>query len=201
MKNQKPTIILIHGGTSFGKRDFISPTLYNLLDLSEFGNTQNYAWYLEFKKRSIEQGYNTIYLNMPMAHDARFDEWKLRFEYTLQQLIGQELILIGHSLGACFLASYLQKFEIKLLSQLLLIAPCTKEGDFIVGDNWQNIKNQCSNIKVIHSTDDAVCDYLSQGKFISESLNSKLITFEDKGHMNGEEFETVLNIVNNLDVG
>ncbi|USN57274.1 MAG: hypothetical protein H6766_02185 [Candidatus Peribacteria bacterium] len=116
-----PTIIHIHGGEARDNDSEFIQFLHDLpLDLS----------HEKTKKRSRK--YDEIFPNtksyrpeMPCAFNAKYTQRKIRFEKYLEQ-ISDELILIGHSLGANFLAKRLAENHIKQYSctiqQLHLVA-------------------------------------------------------------------------------
>ncbi len=59
---------------------------------------------------------------MPNSNNAQFEEWKIYFE-KLIPFFGDDVRLVGHSLGAMFLAKYLNDNPLKRpVRQLILIA-------------------------------------------------------------------------------
>ena len=87
---------------------------------------------------------------MPNKDMARYSTWKLWFEKYIPFLEAENLVLVGHSLGAMFLTKYLAENEFPIqISQLHLVAPVLddqglNEGDNYLGDfayNVNDIKN------------------------------------------------------------
>ena len=74
---------------------------------------------------------------MPNKDMARYSAWRLWFEKYFQFLDAEELILIGHSLGAMFLVKYFaeNKFP-KKVAQLHLVAPVLDAEGLPEGDNY-----------------------------------------------------------------
>lgn len=87
---------------------------------------------------------------MPNKDMARYSTWKLWFEKYIPFLDAENLVLVGHSLGAMFLTKYFVENEFPIqISQLHLVAPVLddqglNEGDNYLGDfayNVNDIKN------------------------------------------------------------
>jgi predicted alpha/beta hydrolase family esterase len=192
MTPHNTSVILVHGGDSSGKREYLSPPLYSLNDLDKFSETQDYCWNLYFKHEIKKYGFQSIYLRMPQSCDAIYREWEESFEYVLNQLTTLELILVGHSLGGNFLQIFLARKTLRFhLAQLYFVAPCLSEGDFHYDPNWQNITAQCSNIHVWHSKDDKVVPY-EDGEFYRKNLGATMHTFTDRGHFTESIFPELI---------
>ena len=74
---------------------------------------------------------------MPNKDMARYSTWKLWFEKYFQFLDDEELILIGHSLGAMFLVKYFAENQFpKKVAQLHLVAPVLDSEGLPEGDNY-----------------------------------------------------------------
>jgi hypothetical protein len=88
---------------------------------------------------------------MPNKDMARYSTWKLWFEKYIPFLEAENLVLVGHSLGAMFLTKYLAENEFPIqISQLHLVAPVLddqglNEGDNYLGDFAYNV-NEIKNI-------------------------------------------------------
>ena len=113
-------IVLIHGGTTFETYEEYMAYLRSIkLTLEKI---QKKDWKDNLANALPE--FQVIYPKMPNAKNARYEEWKIWFE-KLFPLLNNEVILVGHSLGAIFLAKYLSEntFPKKIKSLHLVAGP------------------------------------------------------------------------------
>jgi predicted alpha/beta hydrolase family esterase len=127
---------------------------------------------------------------MPRKDDAKFTDWCLTFEKILvMPEVGKNIILIGHSLGACFLIHYLShKTPKKKIQELHFVSGCIKEGDFRLEPDYQNIYLQTDQIHVWHSRDDQVVPFKEAQKISKNLPGAILHEFKDRGHFNQPYF-------------
>lgn len=108
------------------------------------------------------------------------------------------VVLVGHSLGTRAALLYLDKFERKV-DTVILIASFNNDyklngsrrdehyADFFeYALDLEKIKKLANKFVVMHSKDDPDIPY-SQGEEIAKGLGAKLITYENMGHFSGEE--------------
>jgi len=110
----------------------------------------------------------------------------------------KSVILVGHSLGTRAALLYLDKFEQKVDTVILIAAFNNnfKKNRKIRDENYADFFDYALDIKkvkklanrfiVVHSKDDDSIDY-QQGVEISNELEAELMTYEDMGHFCGEE--------------
>jgi len=108
------------------------------------------------------------------------------------------IVLVGHSLGTRATLLYLDKFERKVDTVILIAAfnnnleenRKRKDGKyanfFDYSVNIEKIKKLANKFIVMHSKDDDSIDY-QQGVNISNELGAELRTYENMGHFCGEE--------------
>lgn len=108
------------------------------------------------------------------------------------------VVLVCHSLGTRAALLYLDKFEQKV-DTVILIATFNnnfrengkrRDGNyadfFDYALNIEKIKKLANKFIVVHSKDDDLIDY-QQGVEISNELEAELMTYKDMGHFCGEE--------------
>ena len=108
------------------------------------------------------------------------------------------VVLVGHSLGTRAALLYLDKFNQKV-DTVILIAAFNNDFEnnrkrkdqhytdfFEYALNTEKIKKLANKFIVIHSRDDDSIDY-QQAVDISKDLGVELITYENMGHFCGEE--------------
>src|SRR5690606_28810304 len=98
------------------------------------------------------------------------DEWKIYFE-KLIPFFGGDVRLVGHSLGAMFLAKYLQDNPLeRKVRQLILVAGGYDDdsvedlGSFGIS-SATNLTESAESIHLLHSKDDPVVPFAELAKF------------------------------------
>ena len=117
----KQQILLIHGGDAFDTYDEYISFLKNFeLDLE---GLKKKGWKNSLQDK-LGEGYDVIMPRMPNAFNARYSEWKIWFEKIIN-LLDNEVILVGHSLGGIFLVKYLaeEDFPKSVKATFLVAAP------------------------------------------------------------------------------
>lgn len=107
------------------------------------------------------------------------------------------VVLVGHSLGTRAALLYLDKFE-KKVDTVILIASFNNDyklngsrrdehyADFFeYALDIEKVKKLASKFIVMHSKDDPDIPY-AQGEEIAKELDAKLLTYENMGHFSGE---------------
>jgi predicted alpha/beta hydrolase family esterase len=140
--------------------------------------------------------YDVVRIDMPCAKNAKYDEWSIWFTKVVP-FLRDGCIVIGHSLGANFLAKYLSQNAIeKRMAQLHLVAGCFGAvGGFDIPDDLNGVEEQCDNVWIYHSQDDPVVSIDDAKKYMDALPEAKTMIFSDRGHFVCEEFpELVDNI-------
>lgn len=129
------TLIFIHGGESFTNHTeylhWIQTTAveWNMKPFEVIEEKKR--WKLEIAKKATAAG-DLVYIpDFPNPQNAKYDEWKLFFDAWISRIqIEGELVLIGTSLGGCFLLKYFsEKPQLKIdqIQQVHLLATCISE--------------------------------------------------------------------------
>lgn len=145
---------------------------------------------------------------MPNKQNAHYEEWRIWFERHVA-LAPKEVILIGYSLGAMFLAKYLieNKPTIAIKSLILLAGPCGTYDDGTGNDcgtfrfestHLSAVAAQTQRIIIMHSEDDPVVPYEHALQYKAALPQAELMTFSDKNHFLIEEFPELLALVREL---
>ena len=137
--------------------------------------------------------FDVLVPNMPNKQNARYSEWKIYFEKILP-FLGNNVQLIGSSLGAIFLAKYLHENPLSIpVNRLILIAApyddATHEdlGDFIL-PSATGLEKSAKEIHLFHSKDDTVVPFTELAKFQSDLPSAKSHIFVDRGHFQQPTF-------------
>ncbi len=191
-------ILIIHGGNSFSSYDAYMSDLRSL-EISYDRLKPQKKW----KTWLVEQlpDADILLPTFPNGSNAVYEEWVIYFEKLLP-FLQNEVYLIGHSLGAMFLAKYLNEVPLnKPVKKLLLVAGGYNEesmedlGSFKV-TSAKNLPQSADEIHLFHSKDDPVVPYSELAKFQADLPNAIVHSFEDRGHFLDESFPELLAILN-----
>jgi hypothetical protein len=196
----KTQILIIHGGMTFkNKKDYL-----HFLKTGEISIEEKIRWYNEFLKKNLGKNFEIIRPSMPLAENAKYEEWKIHFERHFPQL-KNNIILIGNSLGGIFLAKYLSehKFPKKILSTYLICPPydntLPKEdlvGGFKLKSNLSLLEKNSKNLYLMFSKDDDVVPVSHAEKYRKKLKNAKIIIYESKnGHFKISEFPEIIKMI------
>ncbi|MFA9262734.1 MAG: alpha/beta fold hydrolase [Undibacterium sp.] len=189
-------VVVIHGGDTFRTPEdclaFLDREGGNLT-LEDF---QRKGWKSSLSS-SLGDHFSVYAPSMPNKWDARYEQWKLWFEKVMA-LMGDEVILVGHSLGGTFLVKYLSTEHCpKKVRAVFLVAPCYDEvgrgnreylGNFLPPKEKQLLTEQVRDIFFYHSEDDDVVPFSSLADYQRDCTTATYRTFKDRGHFLGEEF-------------
>ncbi len=189
-------ILIIHGGDSF-----ISYKEY----LADLKNTElDYERLLPRKrwKDTIIEAFpdaDVLAPTMPNSANAQFDEWSIWFEKILP-FFQDDMRLIGHSLGAMFLAKYLHARPLERpVRQLILLAGGYNDdthgyGSFAL-DSATGLENSADEIHMMHSEDDFVVPYGELAQYERDLPTAHIHRFTDKNHFLDPEFPELIELL------
>jgi predicted alpha/beta hydrolase family esterase len=190
-------ILIIHGGTSYNSYDSYiedlknSPINYDRLKPSKKWRT----WLAEQLPNA-----DVLLPSFPNSSNAVYNEWKIYFEKLLP-LLGDDVRLVGHSLGAMFLAHYLHENPLpQPVRQLVLISGGYDDesneelGSFKV-QSAQGPEKSADEVHLIHSQDDPVVPFTELAKFQADLPTATTHIFNDREHFNDETFPELLDIL------
>jgi len=164
MENTKQ-ILIIHGGTTY--QDY-AQYLDNLK--KKVPKLEWIQYRKDWKNELQEQLGNkyAVYLpTMPNKTNAQYNEWKILFE-RIVNLLDNNFILIGHSLGAIFIVKYLSENKIlKTPKKILLLGtPYDNESmeeeplySFLREKNLKNLKKLSEKLYFYQSKDDFIVPF------------------------------------------
>lgn len=153
-------IVIIHGGTTFQDYDeYLKSLSEKKLDIDRFVYKPKWK---ELLQDNLGSDYQVLLPSMPNSTNAQYSEWKLWFEH-ISSLFTDNCILVGHSLGAIFLAKYLSEnsLPIKVKATILIAAPYDDESvedltDFKITKLSQQLIDQAGRLVFFNGEDDPV---------------------------------------------
>ena len=200
MPKNKIQVLIIHGGMTFkNKKDYL-----NFLKTREISIERKKYWSDEYLTKGLGNNFEIIRLRMPLADNAKYEEWKIHFErHSL--LLKNNIILIGTSLGGIFLAKYLSenKFPKKILSTYLVCPPfdnSLREEDLAGGFKLKNdltlIEKNSKKVYLLFSKDDDVVPPLHAKKYKQKLKNANLVIYKSKnGHFQISKFPEIIKMI------
>lgn len=198
----KKQIIVIHGGSTFNTYKDYLLFLKNLkINLDKYRK----ATWKSFLQKELNDKFDVLLPNMPNPMNAKYAEWEILFK-KMAPLLKNNVILIGHSLGAIFLTKYLSKnkFPKKILATLLIAAPYDDKNmeeslsDFVLPKNLDKFKKQSGKIFLYQSKDDLIVPYINFEKYKKVLPNAIIREFKKRGHFNQSKFPELIKDIKNL---
>lgn len=197
----KPQILLIQGGNCFNSYDeYITELKSKNLTLEKLRN-------INWKKTlSDDLGgeYDIIHPAMPCRDNAKYVEWQIWFEKVLP-LLNDELILIGSSLGAVFLAKYLSENDIdkKIIATFLVAAPFKLEtkyalDDFKITGSLEKLEAQGGKLFFYQSRDDEVVPYIEVEEYRKRLPDANIKLLDGYGHFNVAKFPEIIEDIKSI---
>jgi len=197
---EKTQILFIHGGMTFkNKKDYLK-----FLKTREISADKKIKWNGEYLDKKLGKDFQIIKPRMPLQDDSKYEEWKIHFERHFPYL-RNNIILIGESLGAIFLAKYLSenKFPKKILSTYLIGTPFdnTLTGEDLVGgfklkSDLSLMEKNCKNLNLLFSKNDDVIPVTHVKKYRNKLKNANIVIYDNiKGHFSIPEFPNIIRMI------
>jgi len=196
----KTQILHIHGGNSFSRYNDYLDSLKTKTIWDPYGREPKTHWRESLKTAFIED-VDVFYPSMPNSSNAQYNEWKIWFERYFEYFTSN-VILIGHSLGANFLAKYLSEEQFPFhLNGLFLVAGTFDSSGLGVEDcasfipnpkRLPEILNKTNSVHVFHSKDDLIVTFEHALKYKKALPSIHLHEFTDRGHFIGSEFPEII---------
>jgi len=200
---KKQQVLLVNGGNTFEDHsDYMKSLRESPISLERMRFKGNWKHRLQ---KDLGEEYDVLTAPMPNPGNAVFKEWCIVFEKVME-LLDEDVIIIGHSLGGVFLANYfgLHKWKKgKLKAVILLAAPHddeTKEplGDFFAPYNLDDLNKGVRSLYLLHSKDDPVVPFTELEKYQDKLSRAISIEYDDKKHFNDEEFPELVELIESL---
>ncbi|MEO5690568.1 MAG: alpha/beta hydrolase [Candidatus Saccharimonadales bacterium] len=192
-------VLIIHGGTSFSSYDaYLSHLMHMNMDYVRLKSRSSWKDLLRTQLTHTD----ILVPSMPNTANANYDEWVIIFEKIIP-FFSDDVQLVGHSLGAMFLAKYLQDHQLKQpVKRLILLAGAYDDesmedlGSFKV-ESATNVSHSAQEVHLFHSKDDLVVPFSELAKFQADMPDAITHTFTDRGHFNTETFPELLELLQN----
>lgn len=202
MEKNKIQILYIHGGTTFKNQD----DYLDYLKTRALSIEKRIKWSGDYLIEQLKDSCTIIFPAMPLKENARYEEWKIYLERYVE-LLDDQIILIGTSLGGVFLAKYLSENILpkKIISVYLVCPPFDDTligedlvGGFELGNDLSLIQKNCENVTLMFSKDDNCVPISHAEKYRNKISNANIVIYESKnGHFKVEEFPEIIEMIKN----
>ncbi len=130
-------------------------------------------------------------LSMPAPENPICTEWVGEISRHIEQNVGDDVYLVGHSLGAPAILRYLESVQAKqIFGAILVSGPSEKNNNRKIDSfldkkfDFAKIKSNCKKFVIIQGDNDPNVP-LDNAKFLSQELSGQLVIVENGGHLNG----------------
>jgi predicted alpha/beta hydrolase family esterase len=195
-------IIVIHGGTTFEEYEkYLESLSTKTLNIDRF--VYKPMW-KELLQDNLGDEFQVLTPSMPNKSNARYSEWKIWFEHV-SSLFNDNCILIGHSLGAIFLAKYLSENDlgIKIKATILIAAPYDDDseedlGDFKIESLTETLTEQAGRLVFFNGLDDPVISHHDLEQYQKQLPSAEFIIQSAPDHFMRVEFPELVSLLKNL---
>ncbi|MDE1924871.1 MAG: alpha/beta hydrolase [Patescibacteria group bacterium] len=196
----------IHGGDAFASYEeyleYLKTRQINLKRLNSWDWKSHLGGVLGAR-------YEVFMPQMPNKQNAKYAEWKIWLERFIPYM-DEEIILIGHSLGGCFVAKYLAgtDFPKRIRATFVVAAPYDEAEhsefakhlyDFAPPKNLERLVKQGGKIFLYQSKDDPVVSFSELAKYQEALPNAIVRVFEDREHFNQKSFPELVEDIKSLE--
>lgn len=156
------------------------------------GNSKE-NWFPWLNQKLSDLGQEVIIPNFPTPKNQNLDNWFKEFK-KYEARLDDDTVFIGHSLGAAFTLSILEKLKHKIKACYFVsgfIEPLNNEVDIINKTfiekefDFDKIKQNCKKF-VCYQSDNDYFVPITTSEHLSTKLNAETITIENAGHFNSD---------------
>lgn len=192
-------VIVIHGGTTFANyEDYLRDLATKTLHPERF--TFKPMW-KELLQANLGDEYQVLLPSMPNKGNASYKEWAIWFKH-FSELATEGCVLVGHSLGAIFLAKYLSENEypVKISKTILVAAPYDDEEvedltDFKLTKVSERFKNQAGEVLFFFGNDDPVIAPTEIDKYKADLPDATFNVMSAPDHFVRVEFPEIITAI------
>lgn len=194
-------VVFIHGGTTFYEyRDYLNYLRSKPVRISRL--TRQRLWFDRLQE-DLGDDFQVLAPVMPNGTNANYDEWAIWFG-RIAEVVDDNVILVGHSMGGIFLAKYLSEhdFPKKIRATLLVAAPYEDEtredlASFKITGGLEKFAGQGGDVIFYHGTDDIVP--LSELKLYKKSVpKAETHELSAQDHFVREAFPEIIETIKGL---
>jgi predicted alpha/beta hydrolase family esterase len=155
-------------------------------------------------KKDLGKRYKTLFPRMPAEKNPDYEKYKIKIEKELNKING-ELILVGHSLGACFLLKYISegKIEKDISGIFLLSTPFWGPGGwefegFSMNNELAAKKISNKTVFFYHGTQDEIVPFSHITLYEATFSHAKFRKIAGQGHQFDDDLSDVVKDITTL---
>ncbi|HTE31563.1 MAG TPA: alpha/beta fold hydrolase [Chryseolinea sp.] len=159
---------------------------------------------VSYIKARLGTGYTLVSPNMPDPENPHYKPWKKKFKRVLLEA-DDDVIVVGHSLGASVVLKYLsEKTPKKSIAGLFLIGAVYwgKENwqveEYMLEDNFSSRLPRIPHIVFYHSKDDEVVPVSHLWYYASAIPGAVIREFDERGHLFGKGLPELIEDIKNI---
>ena len=195
-------IIVIHGGTTFKEHDdYLNYLSSKELHVDRFIYKPKWK---ELLQENLGEAYQVLLPSMPNSTNARYAEWKIWFKHV-SSIFTDDCILIGHSLGAIFLAKYLseESLTVKVKATILIAAPYDNEStedltDFKLTSLSPQLVKSAGRLVFFNGHNDPVISQSDLKKYQDQLPSAEFNILDAPDHFVRADFPELVNLIKEL---
>ena len=167
------------------------------------GGSPSGNWFPWLKKELEKKDCHVFIPQFPDPRENnQLEDW-LKVLKQYEKHIGEQSILVGHSLGGLFLLRVLERLDHPVSAAFFVAAPVGVRPILYYDSDekfsgfefdWEKIRKGARHFKVYHSDNDPYVS-LGNGKEISKQLGVDLTFISNAGHLNAESGYTKLDLL------
>lgn len=153
------------------------------------GGTPEETWFPWLRSELEKLGHKVIVPQFPTPEGQTLENWLATLK-NYEADLGPDSILVGHSLGGCFVLNVAELYPIKAA---FLVAPVFGKIENIFEPtmrtfyqhefNWEQIKAHCKEFTIFHSDNDPYLK-LDQTEILAQKLGVQVTVIPGAGHIN-----------------
>jgi predicted alpha/beta hydrolase family esterase len=160
-----------------------------------------------YLQNALRKTHDVSYPKMPNENDPDYESYKTKIDKELKRIKGQ-LILVGHSLGSCYLLKYLSEEKIdKDIAGMFFIATPFWGGDkgwqyegFRLDNKFASKLPASTPIFFYHSTDDEVVRFSHLALYSEKLPRATIRKIIDRGHQLKNDLSEVVRDIKDLSI-
>ena len=203
----KQQLLIVHGGMTFDTKK----AYLRYLKTRPVVLRKKAKWSEAYLDRALGTKFQIIRPRMPLSENAKYADWKIAFERYIP-LLRRNAILIGSSLGGCFLAKYLSehRYPKKLRAVYLVCPPFDNThsiasdklyGGFVLKKNLSLLESNARKLTLMFSHDDPSVPPYHAKRFAQALPGAKVVMYRNKrGHFRVSAFPEIVRMLK-ADVG
>lgn len=168
------------------------------------GDHEGSGFLVSYLKKKLGPGYEVRFPEMPDPENPHYKPWKKELKRSLLDA-SDDVILVGHSLGASVVLKYLsEKSPSKPIAGLFLVGAVYwgKEDwqveEYELDDNFSERLPPIPNIYFYHSKDDEVVPVSHLWYFAAMLPEAKIREFDHRGHLFGNGLPELIDDIKSI---